>query len=134
MRRLLLDHGEGYLASQACAIVGCTYRQIDYWDNVGVVIPSISPRRGSGTVRRYSEDDLVRLHVAKLLFDYGIKADRVRQAIRTLTEAARDGQHAEYVIVADTYAAVASDKTALIEHLDTTAALTVIRVPHLATT
>lgn len=134
MRRLALDEGDGYLASQACRIVGCSYRQIDYWNRCGVVTPSISPRRGSGTVSRYSRDDLVRLRVARILFDRGMKADRVRQALTTLTQADTDGQHAEYLIVADTYTAVASDQTSLVEHLTAdTEAITVIRVPRLVT-
>ncbi|MGH9285464.1 MAG: MerR family transcriptional regulator, partial [Acidimicrobiales bacterium] len=52
---------DGYRGPQVCAIVGITYRQLDYWARTGLLRPSIAEARGSGTQRRYSYRDLLEL-------------------------------------------------------------------------
>src|ERR1700743_827592 len=62
---------EGFRGPQVCAIVGITYRQLDYWARTDLLRPSVSEARGSGTQRRYSYRDLVQLKVIKRLLDAG---------------------------------------------------------------
>jgi hypothetical protein len=51
----------GFSGPQVCSIVGITYRQMDYWARTDLVRPSLADARGSGSQRRYSYRDLVRL-------------------------------------------------------------------------
>jgi DNA-binding transcriptional MerR regulator len=76
----------GFRGPQVCAIVGITYRQLDYWARQGLVRPSIADAHGSGTQRSYSFGDLVRLKVIKDLLDAGVKLQTARKAIEYLRE------------------------------------------------
>ncbi len=69
-----------------CAIVGITYRQLDYWARTDLLRPSITEARGSGTQRRYSYRDLLELKVIKGLLDAGISLRSARKAIGYLRE------------------------------------------------
>jgi DNA-binding transcriptional MerR regulator len=77
---------DGYRGPQVCKIVGISYRQLDYWARTDLVRPSLADARGSGTQRRYSYRDLVRLKVIKDLLDAGIKLQTARKAIEYLRE------------------------------------------------
>jgi DNA-binding transcriptional MerR regulator len=81
-----LDAPEGFGGPQVCAIVGISYRQLDYWARTDLVRPSLADARGSGTQRRYSYQDLVRLKVIKSLLDAGVKLQTARRAIEYLRE------------------------------------------------
>jgi len=61
--------------------VGISYRQLDYWARTDLIRPSVADARGSGTQRRYSYRDLVRLKVIKKLLDSGVKLQAARKAI-----------------------------------------------------
>ena len=76
----------GFRGPQVCKIVGISYRQLDYWARTDLVRPSLADARGSGTQRRYSYRDLVRLKVIKDLLDAGIKLQAARKAIEYLRE------------------------------------------------
>ena len=76
----------GFSGPQVCAIVGITYRQLDYWARTDLVRPSLAEARGSGTQRRYSYRDLVRLKVVKSLLDAGVKLQAARKAIEYLRD------------------------------------------------
>jgi DNA-binding transcriptional MerR regulator len=77
------DGGEevGFRGPQVCKIVGISYRQLDYWARTDLVRPSLADARGSGTQRRYSYRDLVRLKLIKNLLDSGVKLQAARKAI-----------------------------------------------------
>jgi DNA-binding transcriptional MerR regulator len=76
----------GYRGPQVCAIVGITYRQLDYWARTDLLRPSITEARGSGSQRRYSYTDLVQLKVIKRLLDAGVSLKSARRAIDCLRE------------------------------------------------
>ena len=71
-------HPTGYSAKLTADVVGITYRQLDYWARTELIAPSLVPAAGSGSRRRYSYHDLVRLKVVKRLLDNGIKLEKVR--------------------------------------------------------
>ena len=77
---------EGYRGPQVCAIVGITYRQLDYWARTDLLRPSISDARGSGSQRRYSYGDLLELKVIKNLLDAGVSLRSARKAIEYLRD------------------------------------------------
>jgi DNA-binding transcriptional MerR regulator len=78
---------EGFRGPQVCALVGITYRQLDYWARTGLLRPTIADARGSGTQRLYAYTDVVELKVIKQLLDAGISLQRARRAVECL----RDG-------------------------------------------
>ena len=88
----------GYRGPQVCAIVGITYRQLDYWARTGLLHPSISEARGSGSQRRYSYTDLVQLKVIKRLLDAGVSLQAARRAIECLRSSGDDLAAANLVI------------------------------------
>jgi DNA-binding transcriptional MerR regulator len=77
----------GFRGPQVCALVGITYRQLDYWARTGLLRPTIADARGSGTQRLYAYTDVVELKVIKQLLDAGISLQRARRAVECL----RDG-------------------------------------------
>src|SRR5262245_23705109 len=76
----------GFRGPQVCAIVGITYRQLDYSARQDLVRPSLADARGSGTQRSYSLGHLLRLKVIKSLLDAGVKLQTARKAIEYLRE------------------------------------------------
>ena len=81
--------GEGFRGPQACAIVGISYRQLDYWARTGLVRPGLKEAQGSGTQRVYSFKDLVHLRVIKSLLDAGVALPKIRKAIRYIADELR---------------------------------------------
>jgi DNA-binding transcriptional MerR regulator len=80
------EHREGFRGPQVCAVVGITYRQLDYWARTDLVRPSLHDAKGSGTQRLYSYRDLVELKVVKSLLDAGVSLQTARKAIVYLRE------------------------------------------------
>lgn len=77
---------DGFRGPQACAIVGISYRQLDYWARTGLVTPELRDAHGSGTQRLYSFRDLVHLRVIKQLLDAGVALPKIRKAIRYIAD------------------------------------------------
>jgi DNA-binding transcriptional MerR regulator len=74
----------GFSGPTVCRLTGVTYRQLDYWARTGLVTPSVSPARGSGSKRQYSYADVLEVKVIKSLLDSGIALQRARQAVACL--------------------------------------------------
>lgn len=75
------DDMVGYRVPSACQIAGISYRQLDYWDRTGLVVPSIRGAAGSGSQRLYSFKDIVVLKIIKRLLDAGISLQNIRIAV-----------------------------------------------------
>lgn len=71
---------EGFSGTRTAAVVGISYRQLDYWARTDLVRPSLCDATGSGSRRLYSYRDLLELRVIKSLLDAGIKLESVRKA------------------------------------------------------
>jgi predicted RNase H-like HicB family nuclease len=67
-----------------CRLTGLTQRQVDYWDNIHFIKPSIREATGYGSVRLYSFVDLVQFKVAKTLKDQGISLQKIRRSLAYL--------------------------------------------------
>jgi DNA-binding transcriptional MerR regulator len=80
------DGRDGFRGPQVCAIVGITYRQLDYWARTDLLRPSLEERRGMGTQRLYSFEDVVHLAILKKLLDEGVSLQKAKQAIAALRE------------------------------------------------
>lgn len=75
-----------FSSADARQIAGITQRQLDYWDQVGLVRPSIRRARGKGVERQFSYTDLVKLKVVQELRKAGISLQKIQRAIRVLKE------------------------------------------------
>ncbi len=76
----------GFRGPQVCALIGITYRQLDYWARTGLLRPSLAEARGSGTKRLYSYRDVLELKVIKQLLDAGISLKSTRRAVDCLRQ------------------------------------------------
>jgi DNA-binding transcriptional MerR regulator len=97
------DRMEGFTAHQACKFTGCTPRQLRYWDQIGLVQPTVQGTGGRpGVPRLYSFRDLVALRVVKSLLDGGMSLQRVRRSWEFLNRRAGLGRHlSEVKLVTD---------------------------------
>lgn len=71
---------------ETAKVVGISYRQLDHWARKGLITPSVTPARGSGSQRRYSYQDLLELKVVKRLRDAGLSLQRIERAFRYIRE------------------------------------------------
>jgi DNA-binding transcriptional MerR regulator len=94
---------EGFTAHQATRLTGCTPRQLRYWDQIGLVIPTIQSTGGRpGVPRLYAFRDLVALRCVKSLLDGGMSLQRIRRAFDYLNRRADLDRHlAETRLVTD---------------------------------
>jgi DNA-binding transcriptional MerR regulator len=96
------DTAFGYRSPQVCAIVGITYRQLDYWDRSGLLGPSMQTASGSGSQRLYSFQDIVTLRVIKRLKDAGTSLHKIRQAFEQLeAEVGTDWRSQDITLLSD---------------------------------
>ncbi len=94
---------EGFTSHQASRLTGCTPRQLRYWDQIGLVQPSVQSTGGRpGVPRLYSFRDLVALRVVRSLLDGGMSLQRVRRAWEYLNTNAKLDEHlSEVKLVTD---------------------------------
>ena len=69
----------GYRGPVACAAVGITYRQLDYWARTGLLQPSVRAAKGSGSQRLYSFKDILVLKIVKKLLDAGVSLQQLHR-------------------------------------------------------
>ncbi|HUE39345.1 MAG TPA: MerR family transcriptional regulator [Candidatus Binatia bacterium] len=76
-----------FSSRSACRITGITPRQIQYWDEIGLLKPSTRAAAGRGSRRRYSFLDLLRLSVVRALIERGLAPRKIRKSLAALGEA-----------------------------------------------
>ena len=76
----------GFSGPMVCRLTGVTYRQLDYWARTGLVTPSITPAKGSGSKRTYSYGDVLEVKVIRSLLISGLSLARARQAVQCLRD------------------------------------------------
>ncbi|MFV0256906.1 MAG: MerR family transcriptional regulator [Acidimicrobiales bacterium] len=77
---------DSFSGKRSAEIVGITYRQLDYWARTDLVRPSVADAHGSGSRRRYSYRDLLKLKVIKTLLDSGLRLETVREVFSYLQD------------------------------------------------
>lgn len=70
-----------YSSSEALAVAGITYRQLDYWSRAGVI--EVGPT-GSGFPRRFTAADVRELNAAGALRRAGLELEEIRLALGAL--------------------------------------------------
>src|SRR5512145_570084 len=77
------DGQGGFGGPTACVAAGVSYRQLDYWARIGLVVPSL--RSNADPLRRlYSVGDIVMLNVLRRLLKGGCSLRSVRPVMLTL--------------------------------------------------
>ena len=74
-------------------IIGVTARQLGYWDQTGLVKPSIAQAEGQGTRRLYSFLDIVQIRTAKALRDQGVSLQKIRECVAFLRKQKKEIEH-----------------------------------------
>jgi DNA-binding transcriptional MerR regulator len=79
-----------YSAAVARRVVGVSQRCLDYWDERGIVTPSVKTGSGKGSERRYSYDDLLKLSVVRRLRQTGLSLQKIRKGLSKLRKNVAD--------------------------------------------
>lgn len=77
---------EGYGSREVEAITGLSQRQIDYWDRMHFIKPSLAMSSGKGTRRLYDFIDLIQFRVAASLREKGISLQKIRKCVKFLRQ------------------------------------------------
>lgn len=93
---------QGYSGSQAAAIVGITYRQLDYWARTDLIRPAINEAQGSGSRRHYSYRNLLELRMVKSLLDAGIKLEAIREVFDFLRSNSVEAITSAHLVISGT--------------------------------
>ena len=72
-----------YRTKDVVQILGISRRQLQYWAQTDLVVPSEKTRGGH---HRYTFEDLVALKATKRLIDAGVSVQRIRSSIRALRQ------------------------------------------------
>jgi DNA-binding transcriptional MerR regulator len=106
---------ESFSGKKAAAIVGITYRQLDYWARTDLIRPSLADATGSGSRRRYSYRDLIELKLIKMLLDAGIKLESIREAFGYLREQLGEDLTTAKLVIAGNSAVLVTENDELID-------------------
>lgn len=74
-------------------ITSVTARQLQYWDETGLLKPSVAQAEGRGTRKLYSFVDVVQVKTAKTLRDQGVSLQKIRTCIAFLRKHALEIEH-----------------------------------------
>lgn len=78
---MIANQEDLFTRREVSEIIGLTLRQIQHWDQSGLIRPSF---RTSGNHSRYTFQDLVSFKTARKLLDAGISTQRIRHSLSTL--------------------------------------------------
>jgi DNA-binding transcriptional MerR regulator len=68
----------------ASKIIGVSLRQLQHWDEKGLIKPSIREATGKGTIRLYSYTDLIQLKLVRTLRDNRISLQKIGRSLEYL--------------------------------------------------
>ncbi|MEM9134359.1 MAG: MerR family transcriptional regulator [Actinomycetota bacterium] len=95
--------------------MGITYRQLDYWARTDLVRPSLADATGSGSRRRYSYKDLLKLKVIKTLLDAGLRLETVRDVFSYLEDELGEDVESANLVVQSSHSVVTRSGEELID-------------------
>jgi DNA-binding transcriptional MerR regulator len=88
-----------YTTAEVAEISGFSIRQISYWDEQKIIVPSVQQAHGSGTRRRYSFDDLLQLRFVRQLMKHGWSLQKIREAVSRLRDVMGDSQSLQKAVL-----------------------------------
>jgi DNA-binding transcriptional MerR regulator len=80
-----------FSTAETARLTGLSARQLDHWDRLGFLRPSVERASGYGSSRRYSFADVVRLRVAARLRAAGIGLPKIRRCADALARLEPEG-------------------------------------------
>lgn len=89
-----------YSSRQVADLCDVTFRQIDYWTRLGLVIPGVLEAAGSGTVRRWTAADVEVVYGIGQLYRLGAHASALDEVV-ALIRSSRIGAAGEWLVVPD---------------------------------
>ncbi|MEM9615745.1 MAG: MerR family transcriptional regulator [Actinomycetota bacterium] len=104
-----------FSGKRSAEIVGITYRQLDYWARTDLVRPSLADATGSGSRRRYSYKDLLKLKVIKTLLDAGLRLETVRDVFSYLEDELGEDVESANLVVQSSHSVVTRSGEELID-------------------
>ena len=72
---------DGRRTPDIAAEVGASFRQIDYWARIGLVVPSGGTASGSGSRRGWSDDDVALLRLVVRLRNAGLELSTIETVV-----------------------------------------------------
>ncbi|MEP6995418.1 MAG: MerR family transcriptional regulator [Acidobacteriota bacterium] len=103
---------QSFSTVEAARLTGLSPRQLDHWDRLGFLGPSLQRAAGYGSSRRYSFADVVRLRVAARLRSHGVGLARIRRCAEALArlDPSADLGRARLMVVGSTVLWARSDR------------------------
>lgn len=97
------------------ALTGATMKELQYWDLIGLVRPSIHYARGQGHRHQWSAEDVRVIRTVVLLRDSGVQLNRIGHT-RTV-DVLRDPWHAwdGWLVITSRTACIVSDPYAVVD-------------------
>lgn len=90
---------QNYTTAEIAQAIGFSVRQLDYWAQQGMIVPSIQEAHGSGTRKLYALDDLIQLQFIRQLKHYGWSTQKIRQAIVILRKVINDPNPLKHAVL-----------------------------------
>lgn len=87
-----------YSSSELARLTGMSLRQIDYWDRTNLIHPSAQAAHGSGSRKRYSENDLLQVKVVARLVTAGVTIQAIRKVMAEIKEKDIDLEKVQFFI------------------------------------
>ena len=75
-----------FTTTEVSRIVGASHRQLAYWDETGLLSPSLRAASGRGSRRLYSVQDIIELKILLRLLKSSLSLQRVRSSFRFIRE------------------------------------------------
>ena len=79
-----------FSSKDARQLTGATQRQLDYWEQAGLIKASVRSQPGKGRARSFSYSDIIELRVVVELRRAGLSLQRIRKALMALETHHRD--------------------------------------------
>lgn len=94
-------HPDGRRSPEIADEVGASFRQIDYWARIGLVVPSGGAADGSGTRRGWTDDDVALLRLVVRLRTAGLELSTVETVLDAVANEGLDPDRTAVVIAPD---------------------------------
>ena len=88
-----------YNTTEVARLTGFSVRQLEYWANQQVVVPSVRNGRGKGSKKLYAASDLVQFRFIRRLKTQGWSTQKIRLALQTLREVMDDANPLKSAVV-----------------------------------
>lgn len=75
-----------FTTTEVSSIVGASRRRLAYWDETGLLSPSLRAASGRGSRRLYSLQDIIELKILLRLLKSSLSLQRVRSSFRFIRE------------------------------------------------